>query len=38
MAKKEDVWIFWLAVVLSIIGVAAMVALAVQVIRRGIQC
>ena len=36
--KDERDWFFWLALVLCIIGVAAMVALAVQALRRGFQC
>ncbi len=30
MTKKEEGWVFWLAIILSIIGVVAIVALALR--------
>ncbi len=31
--KEEDAWVFWLAIVLSVIGVAAMVMLALHALK-----
>lgn len=32
MAKKEKPWIFWLAVILSIIGILAIIMMALRVL------